>query len=808
MKIKTAIYLVLFFAGIVGGCTIEQETSYNPVPPVVDVADGEAAAQIAMIVPEHSEPTTYAMTATQENGISSIDVLSFVNDTLAYRITVSDPLKIVDAASAVNGDRKTVDVKLRRNAAPQKLVVIANATSIINGAGIAGGDSLEVVMRNLIYLGYPTSGWNHTTPEPFPMWGLSTAITVQDPVVMNPVEVSMIRSLAKVNVGVDIFAEDPAIGFASHFKIKNVYVNNVNNRFYISPVRVSANYDATNKKALHASIPSGASTISLTPPYSYPTTGHLTNTIYIPESDTLATVVNRTHLVIEAEYDGGAAKFYRLDFAVSSSQYYQILRNHRYTFNIRGILHDGYSSAALASASRGENLEYELNAVNESNIKDYIYDGQYYLGTSFSQLITAPTTINSTGYQIFITSNYSNSFTFTASGPVVPSGTNPITVSFPGSIPDNVYYRDGSVTITAGGTLSKVIPMRQFNNPSCILATGFSTSYSGAYSAYSKSTIQFSTANLDGVMRAPSGSYQLRIIWSDRATSTTVFAREYTSSWPPPYSTGTQEFAFLSTGNGNAVIGLFANPYNTGDKPLWTWHFWRVGGYDATTEQKNVRGVIFMDRNVGATLTGDTVSAAGLFYQWGRKEPFPSAAAYNSTNFRSGYYYDYPSSTMVAGTTLGAFQNRDVASLSGLPEYAHRNPNIFITSTAAPYYTWEGLSVADNSLWTATGIRSPHDPCPMGWRVPTSAELMSLIGVTNSAVSHGLLFEGDLHLPFAGGIDFSTGQLFGVGTDGYYWTSDTSGATAKVLHIRNGSVTIENAFRANGYSVRCVKDKI
>jgi len=818
MKIKIALYMALFMA-VIASCSVEQATPYDPVLP--DIEGDDATARMTLIVPETSEPTTYAMTATQENAIQSIDILSFIHtatntDTFAYRVTVNDPSKIVDAVSAVNGDRKTVDVKLRRHAAQQKLVVIANATSIIDAATIATGDQLEAVMQQLIY-NYPSTGkWNaaQPNPTPFPMWGLSTLLSVKDPVVMTAIEVSLIRNLAKVNVGVDIFAEDPAIGFASHFKIKHVYVCGINDRGYVSPVTVASNYDATNKKVLRASVPSGA-TIMADQLYTYPATGHLINEIYIPEADTLVAVVNRVHLVIGAEYDGGAEKYYRMDFAVSSTQYYQILRNHRYTFNIRGVLHDGYDTPATAGSTLAENLEYDLT-VSDEGVLDYLYDGQYYIGTTYSQIISSPRIqVSSTGktYGLDVMTNYgSGAFSWATSGGsflTVTPQTGRLNLEVSNTMPDNVYYRDEYVSVQPGATgslstLNKIIPVRQFNLTSCILVNEKSSS------SPVTSRIYFKTANLDGETRVSSANYELHNIW--------VEANMLTYAAAPSNTYG--DFAYLDNNStyydGNALMGVFISPRAAGDKPLWTWHIWRMWGYNPDSLQQTICGVIFMDRNIGAVnLTYNSVGSFGLFYQWGRKEPFLGANAQTGTTFKQYNYWSNGSGFMAGITSIGAFGVRDVSAVSGLPEYAHRNPHQFITSTSAPYYTWEGLSGADNSLWASSGVRSPNDPCPVGWRVPTSAEMMALFSARTSSPpgGPGVLFERKLCLPYAGGIDFSTGQLFGVGTDGYYWTSDTSGATAKVLHIRDDgaggiSMTIENAFRANGYSVRCVKDKI
>ena len=102
---------------------------------------------------------------------------------------------------------------------------------------------------------------------------------------------------------------------------------------------------------------------------------------------------------------------------------------------------------------------------------------------------------------------------------------------------------------------------------------------------------------------------------------------------------------------GNAVIAV----YDGSGRILWSWHIWVT---DADLEGKAVKYTIhekyaqyseyadpvMMDRNLGAltdqltNMSGDNGSY-GLFYQWGRKDPFPGSddSGYTSTTYRSTY---------------------------------------------------------------------------------------------------------------------------------------------------------------------------
>ncbi|NCB26952.1 MAG: hypothetical protein EOM62_16050, partial [Bacteroidia bacterium] len=77
---------------------------------------------------------------------------------------------------------------------------------------------------------------------------------------------------------------------------------------------------------------------------------------------------------------------------------------------------------------------------------------------------------------------------------------------------------------------------------------------------------------------------------------------------------GTISFT-ASSGKGNAVIALFS-----GDEIIWSWHIWLT---DEPQTMPYENGLIFQDRNLGATSAeAGSTAAYGLYYQWGRKDPF------------------------------------------------------------------------------------------------------------------------------------------------------------------------------------------
>ena len=86
--------------------------------------------------------------------------------------------------------------------------------------------------------------------------------------------------------------------------------------------------------------------------------------------------------------------------------------------------------------------------------------------------------------------------------------------------------------------------------------------------------------------------------------------RESPSTRPPG-----DIFLTVGEGRGNALVALMQD-----GKVVWSWHVWVT---DAPQTMTYGNGTVFMDRNLGAagTTAGGT-DAYGMYYQWGRKDPF------------------------------------------------------------------------------------------------------------------------------------------------------------------------------------------
>jgi len=124
----------------------------------------------------------------------------------------------------------------------------------------------------------------------------------------------------------------------------------------------------------------------------------------------------------------------------------------------------------------------------------------------------------------------------------------------------------------------------------------------------------------------------------------------------------------------------------------------------------------------------------------------------------------------------------------------------FITNGSYPY-DWRNSQ--NDNLWQ--GVSGTNNPCPNGYRLPTEAEWEAERTSWSSNNAAGA-FGSPLKLPVAGGRDFSSGSLGGVGSRGYYWSSTVDGALSRSLYFTSSVAFEECHGRAIGLSVRCIKN--
>ena len=301
-------------------------------------------------------------------------------------------------------------------------------------------------------------------------------------------------------------------------------------------------------------------------------------------------------------------------------------------------------------------------------------------------------------------------------------------------------------------------------------------------------------------------------------------------------------YVFFKTGEskGNALIAVKKN-----DEILWSWHVWHTDGVDlAKLNSEHVistitylkRNIYVMDRNLGASFNGrvtyeDCIGPNGLYYQFGRKDPFPGEYATRSIH-------------------RGGKMNAEAAgsNVKSIIAQTMKTPWIFFTDSEEPY-NWistDTVGSADwqvsNCLWGDNNVvenrpdpvpwdsyKTIYDPCPLGWRVApadTWTEMLKIPYESSAWLSYdfasvnavGSFFKGftinvtggTIFLPASGNMSFSDATINSLGTHGYGWLSSPGGITtsfAAGLGFSNGLVGIPNGnYRVSGFPVRCVKE--
>ncbi|MBR2961647.1 MAG: hypothetical protein IKC42_01280 [Alistipes sp.] len=292
---------------------------------------------------------------------------------------------------------------------------------------------------------------------------------------------------------------------------------------------------------------------------------------------------------------------------------------------------------------------------------------------------------------------------------------------------------------------------------------------------------------------------------------------------------------------GNALVAAV----DAEDNVVWSWHLWIVSEENNPLNNYSTysNGAVVMNQNLGSFgnsngATDDNYKirdSYGLYYQWGRKDPFPRPFYYDcSYGEDEKLYTDSGSITYVKV----ADSTEDV----GTVEYAIAHPTTFITCTTAVGEEGDGIgdwhATHNSQLWNDTA-KSEYDPSPYGWRVARASDLEVL---TLSAAEDAteieearkrwgwLLNDGsEQHFYLAGGMrSYYDSIIYNMNYadedvypsqpkpwEGHYWTSTAlSGDKSSSIYfdltsVRSGLINkFHNGYpemRANAMQVRCVK---
>lgn len=404
---KYTIHLIsgLLLALLTAGCVADRNVSDC-------ITEGEdVELEFALQVPA-LETSLRQLSADQEKQINSVQVLVFNTDgiddesqeTLAYVAPVKGFKTGADDITRIRCGLKATANKMR-------VVCIANHN--FDAESFVGKTKQLLfesdVMKKAFTAAWPTTGTDYYIP----MWGESDKQAVSRTTKFNSCEASnngksntknegvihLVRALARIDVGVK-FADEPTsekTTGSETFKINSVRVYRYAQSMYVTGTQATtfrqmgANREPLPHTPATMTPADNNNPLVFTAENEEDAKGYVRN-IYIPEiSNEGKNKDQRTCLVIGGYYNGSTKEtYYRVDFIKRETKsptdvvtkQLDVLRNHRYRFNITDVKGPGTDDPGEALITEPVNITCDVVVWDEADIDKIMYDGQYYLSVS------------------------------------------------------------------------------------------------------------------------------------------------------------------------------------------------------------------------------------------------------------------------------------------------------------------------------------------------------------------------------------------------------------------------------------------
>lgn len=259
------------------------------------------------------------------------------------------------------------------------------------------------------------------------------------------------------------------------------------------------------------------------------------------------------------------------------------------------------------------------------------------------------------------------------------------------------------------------------------------------------------------------------------------------------YADGYIQFS-VANRDGNAVVAATDAEGNV----IWSWHIWSSEGF----KDVSCGDYTMMDRNLGATMnTGE--ESNGLYYQWGRKDPFSYVLAFNPAAGEGWYHW-------IAGNN-DAVSDPDIHSIA----YTVAHPDQYMAASSrnadwlleeGQHWLW-GLDFVEMSLAAYPKFKSIYDPCPKGYCVASAACIAAGLSSGGRNDDNSVsLFSGAITIPASGFIYNGGGGWYGYGSFATLWSCSTSwGNQENAFRLKSADDAYDNYDRATSAPVRCMK---
>ena len=391
----------LLLALLTAGCVADRNVSDC-------ITEGEEVElEFAFQVPA-LETSLRGLSEAQEKQVDKMKILVFnTQDDSGQTIPESAETFAYEAKykniSQANGTT-LIRCQLKASNKPMRIVCIANHefdTSIL-----VEGKTKEAILEDTrMVKSFTKPGWETDVSQLIPMWGESDAQPVSRKTKFNDCTanangvIHLVRALARVDVGINFDQDQNAQGGAK-FQIKSVRVYRYAQSMFVTGTQSTTYYQTTNGREPLPHTPKNMTAATDADHLKFEANAGVNSyvrNIYIPEiSNRLDNGKDknkdqRTCLVIGGYYDGSKTEtYYRVDFMRTEqdaskqekAKYLDVLRNHRYRFNITKIGGPGTDTPGEALTTEPVNIAYDVIVWDESKIDKIVYDGQYYLSVS------------------------------------------------------------------------------------------------------------------------------------------------------------------------------------------------------------------------------------------------------------------------------------------------------------------------------------------------------------------------------------------------------------------------------------------
>lgn len=207
------------------------------------------------------------------------------------------------------------------------------------------------------------------------------------------------------------------------------------------------------------------------------------------------------------------------------------------------------------------------------------------------------------------------------------------------------------------------------------------------------------------------------------------------------------------------------------------------------------------------------------YYQWGRKDPFIPASAYNANNNRTVFNI---SGSTTTGIVYRSSTTVSIADNIKAPFYHYYNSKNYSSADNFYYNMWDAENTDINNVTTATN-KTIYDPCPPDFCVPTANLFYFLSGSddpegstsivdTNWDLTNGgktwTLSGVSIYFPGSGIRTYNSTNLAGVGSSGSYWSATPAAKKSRrAFGVTNGNWNWLDTMPAYGFVIRPVAEE-